>query len=194
DALVVVNPNNPDGRRFAPDALAARAADGRFTLIDESFADPTPEASAVPWSGGEGLLVLKSFGKFFGLAGLRLGFVIGSARDIEGIGDRLGPWAVSGPALEIGRAALADAAWIAETRARLARDGARLDAWSAAMGWGMVGGADLFRLVDTPDAAAAQGRLAEARIWTRAFPYSGTWLRIGLPQPDAWPRLEALVP
>ena len=177
-AAVVVNPNNPDGRRHAPAALAALAETVGLLVVDESFADPTPELSLCPHLGRPGLLVLRSLGKFYGLAGLRLGFALGAPADIARLAELAGPWAVSGPALALGAAALADAAWAEATRARLATEAHRLD---ALVPWPLVGGTALFRTYDTPDAPAAQARLARARIWTRAFPWSPRWLRLGLP-------------
>jgi len=192
DLAVVVNPNNPDGRRFAPADLLALAGQVGRLVVDESFADPQPAWSLAGQTGREGLLVLRSFGKFYGLAGLRLGFVLGSRADIAALADMAGPWPVSGPAIAIGRAALADRAWAEATTARLTAEAARLDALAEGAGWKPLGGCELFRLYDTPDARAAQDRLARARIWSRIFPWSGRWLRLGLPGGDAeWARLAA---
>lgn len=183
DAMVAVHPNNPDGQLWAAEDLTAP-----FTLIDESFCDICPERSLVALAKRPGTLVLKSFGKFWGLAGLRLGFAIGPADLIDPLSEMLGPWPVSGPALEIGAQALEDTAWAANTRVRLATDSNRLDAMMAPHGT-LVGGTDLFRLYDVGDAAAFQDRLAQAHIWSRVFPYSTRWVRLGLPAPDAWDRL-----
>lgn len=192
DLAVVVNPNNPDGRRFAPADLLALAGQVGRLVVDESFADPQPAWSLAGQTGREGLLVLRSFGKFYGLAGLRLGFVLGSRADIAALADMAGPWPVSGPAIAIGRAALADRAWAEATTARLTAEAARLDALAEGAGWKPLGGCELFRLYDTPDARAAQDRLARARMWSRIFPWSGRWLRLGLPGGDAeWARLAA---
>ncbi|MFB2594540.1 threonine-phosphate decarboxylase CobD [Paracoccus sp. p4-l81] len=179
DLAVVVNPNNPDGQTHAPQALRDLAGRVGQLIVDESFADPVPHLSIAADPGPA--LVLRSFGKFYGLAGLRLGFVIGAPDRINGLARRAGPWPVSGAAIAIGCAALTDRAWQAATTARLARDAARLDALTAAAGWSLVGGAHLFRLYHTPDAAAAQERLARGRIWSRIFPWHDHWLRLGLP-------------
>ncbi len=194
DIAVVVNPNNPDGRRWTPDILADLGARVRLLVVDESFADPHPDLSLAPSlaSLGERVLVLRSFGKFYGLAGLRLGFALGGPETIARLRALAGPWAVNGPAIAVGRAALADSAWRTVTLQRLERDAARLDALAAAAGWGLVGGTALFRTYETENAVAAQARLARARLWTRVFPHSGRWLRTGLPGTDAaWARLEA---
>jgi cobalamin biosynthetic protein CobC len=186
DAMVVVHPNNPDGRLW-------RAADLplALTVIDESFCDVMPEASLIGQSARPGRIVLKSFGKFWGLAGLRLGFAIGDPSIIAALAERLGPWPVSGPALEIGARALADTGWAADTRARLTRDAARLDAIMTARGAWIEGGTPLFRLYRVDDALAWQQRLARAHVWSRVFPYSSGWLRLGLPAPDRFAQFEA---
>lgn len=179
---VMVHPNNPDGRQWQAHDLT------QTTIIDESFCDVTPDASLIAHATRPGTIILKSFGKFWGLAGLRLGFAIGDPSLIAKLAQGIGPWAVSGPALAIGTRALNDPDWAAQTRARLAADAARLDAM---IGLPVVGGTTLFRLYDTPDAAALQTRLARHHIWTRVFPYSTRWLRLGLPgTPDHWARLQ----
>ncbi|KIC39953.1 alpha-ribazole phosphatase [Ruegeria sp. ANG-R] len=185
-ARVIVHPNNPDGRIWQE-----ADADAPLTVIDESFCDVTPDASLVHLAERPGVVVLKSFGKFWGLAGLRLGFAIGHPDLIARLNDLTGPWAVSGPALRIGEQALRDRAWAAATRDRLAKDAARLDRLLTTRGARLVGGTSLFRLYDVDDAAAWQDRLARAHIWSRVFPYSETYLRLGLPTADGWARLEA---
>lgn len=191
DAAILVNPNNPDGRRWPTALVADLASRNGLVIVDESFADPEPELSVCPSLRPDGrVLALRSFGKFYGLAGLRLGFVLGAAAEVTALTAAAGPWAVSGPALDAGALALADTAWTAATRTRLAADARRLDRLAETAGWRLVGGTGLFRLYDTPDAAAAQERLARARIWSRTFPYSASWLRLGLPVPASeWDRL-----
>lgn len=192
DLAVVVNPNNPDGRSQDPDRLLALAEGVGRLVVDESFADPRPELSVAARAGRHGMLVLRSFGKFYGLAGLRLGFVLGGARDIAALEAMAGPWPVTGAAIEVGRIALGDRAWAAATTARLNAEALAMDRIGAAAGWTPLGGAELFRLFATPDAGAAQARLARARIWSRIFPYSRHWIRLGLPGDSAeWARLAA---
>ncbi|SIO32757.1 L-threonine O-3-phosphate decarboxylase [Rhodovulum sp. ES.010] len=188
---VLVNPNNPDGRRLAPRTLRRLAGGVGLLVVDESFADPHPELSLLTGPCPENAIVLRSFGKFYGLAGLRLGFALGAQAHLDRMRERAGPWTVSGPALEIGAHALGDAAWRNTSIARLAAEVERADALARAAGWHLVGGTALFRLYDTPDAGAAQAHLARARIWSRIFPWSSRWLRLGLPgSPDEWQRLE----
>lgn len=186
---VYVHPNNPDGRLWR--SIPQTGPD--LTIIDESFCDTCPEQSHIARATRPGTIVLKSFGKFWGLAGLRLGFAIGQRKTIGRLTELLGPWPVPGPALEIGARALADTDWIDATRDRLARDAMRLDARLNDIGARLVGGTDLFRTYAMPGRAADwQGKLARAHVWTRVFPYSDTWMRFGLPGSDAdWAQLEA---
>lgn len=191
---IVVNPNNPDGCRYSPKDLLALLPRVRHLVIDESFVDAVPELSLASEAGRPGLLILRSFGKFYGLAGLRLGFAIGHAADIGKLAAASGPWPVSGAAIAIGCRALRDDAWAKATSARLARDCVRLDDMAQALGWRFVGGAPLFRLYETPDALAAQEKLARGQIWSRVFAQNPTWLRLGLPGVEAeWSRLAEVL-
>ncbi|RPE63194.1 L-threonine O-3-phosphate decarboxylase [Pacificibacter maritimus] len=201
---VYVHPNNPDGRLWPATQMGGRA----LTVIDESFCDVAPEASHIELSADHGTVVLKSFGKFWGLAGLRLGFAIARHSTLHpeitlrkglqkervpdvSLTDMLGPWAVSGPALEIGARALEDTDWAQMTRIRLSKDAARLDRIMTAKGATSIGGTTLFRLYEVDNASAWQTRLAKGKVWSRIFPYSKSWLRLGLPAPDQWDQLEA---
>jgi cobalamin biosynthesis protein CobC len=183
---VLVHPNNPDGRLWPNLDLGTRP----LTVVDESFCDVTPEQSHTAKAGQKGLVILKSFGKFWGLAGVRLGFAVGDDR-LARMADLLGPWPVSGPALAVGTAALNDPGWASDTRARLARDAARLDALMVKRGAQVVGGTTLFRLYQVEAATHWQHRLARGHVWSRVFPYAHNWLRLGLPAPDRWAQLEA---
>jgi len=186
DARVLVHPNNPTGRLWSAADLTAP-----LMVIDESFCDICPEASLIEEARQPGRIVLKSFGKFWGLAGARLGFAIGDPALIAKLADFIGPWAVSGPALGLGTQALRDEVWATETRARLAEGTKRLDALLVAKGAEVAGGTDLFRLYDVDDASVWQGKLARSHVWSRIFPYSKTYLRLGLPATDRWDQLEA---
>lgn len=185
DAVVAVHPNNPDGRVWTSVELNAP-----ITIIDESFCDVMPEASLMHLAQRPGTIILKSFGKFWGLAGLRLGFAIGDPAIIEKLSAFLGPWNVSGPALAVGAEALADPQWADETRKRLTADAARLDALMDNQGAPLIGGTSLFRLYEVANAKAAQDHLAKHHIWSRTFPYADNWLRLGLPAPDRWAQIE----
>jgi cobalamin biosynthetic protein CobC len=188
DVVVATNPNNPDGRRLPAGDLVAFAAimarRGGLLVVDEAFAEVTPEVSVAGAAGMDGLCVLRSFGKFYGLAGLRLGFALGATGLLRRLEADLGPWAVSGPAIEIGRLALGDEAWARTTRERLSEASAQLDALLAAHGLSVLGGTDLYRLVETDRAGALFEALGRRGILARAFDAHPRWLRFGLP-PDA---------
>lgn len=187
DVVVLTNPNNPDGRVTSPTALAASAqeltARDGWLVVDEAFADAVPEISVVGLAAQGNTVVLRSFGKFFGLAGLRLGFAIAPPAMTRMIEARLGDWPVSGPAAVIGAAALADIAWQQDMHARLVREAAALDDVLAAAGLNVVGGTPLFRFIDDPRAAALYEALWARQIYARRFADRPAWLRIGLP-PD----------
>ncbi len=199
DLAIVTNPNNPDGRLFAKEELASvagkLASRGGVLLVDEAFMDVAPPAASLAGEVGRGnVVVLRSFGKFFGLAGLRLGFALAAPDLTERIAARLGPWAVSGPALGVGAQALADRAWIAATRARLAQAAGRLDHILTASGLDIVGGTTLFRLVRCQAADALFQHLGRAGIFVRRFADHPLWLRFGLPAAEPeWRRLEQAV-
>ncbi len=183
--VIVVNPNNPDGRSHDPDTLTALARrlgpKGGLLIVDEAFCDVALELSTMAQAGLPGLLILRSFGKFFGLAGLRLGFAFGSDIVIEKLKQRLGPWPVSGAALEIGIKALGDRPWINRSRKHLASARKVLETSLAANGLFPVGGTDLFVLVQHARAKDLHDHLISNHILTRPFPGREDWLRIGIP-------------
>jgi cobalamin biosynthetic protein CobC len=196
DTAVLCNPNNPDGRVESPDAVmgaAARlAARGGRLIVDEAFCDTRPDLSVAPGAGGPGLIVLRSLGKIYGLAGLRVGFAATEPSVAAALAARLGPWAVSGPALSVARRALDDGDWLAAQGARLAIDCDRLDSVLTAKGFKIIGGTDLFRLIETPAAGSLFDHLARSGIWVRRFSGYPTWLRFGLPgRDDEWRKVEA---
>lgn len=187
--VVIVNPNNPDGRIVDCTALArlaeiVAARDGMMVL-DEAFADLDPGISAVALCKDWPVVVLRSFGKFYGLAGLRLGFAIGPQRLIARIGEAMGPWICSGPALVVGRAALEDDRWANETRNGLREQAVKLGAVLQAAGFVSAGGTTLFRLVRHRHASAYHTALARRQIWCRRFDWADDLLRFGLPPDDA---------
>ena len=186
--VVVVNPNNPDGRLFSREALLDLhrrvAGSGGLLVVDEAFGDMRPDAAVAPLAGDDmpGLVVFRSFGKFFGLAGLRLGFVIGETSLIDRIEDGLGPWAVSGPALTIATGLMSSDT--AAIRRSIEARKAALDAVLAGAGLAVVGGTGLFSLVDHADAAGLHEGLCRHYVLVRPFDYDARWLRFGL-APDA---------
>ena len=197
DVGVVVNPNNPDGRQIPPDLLAETARSlsrrGGLLIADEAFMDVLPPRdSLVPDFPGAGAVVLRSFGKIYGLAGLRLGFAAASQEVATQLRRAIGPWAVSGPAIDIGRRALADAGWLTEAVARLQSEATRLDRMLQAAGFEIAGGTPLFRLAARRDASHWFDQLGRAGILTRPFLARPDWLRFGIPHaPADWARLEA---
>jgi cobalamin biosynthetic protein CobC len=199
---IVVNPNNPDGRILGKDALLALAdaqqRRGGLLVVDEAFMDVGPaDAGLAAEVGRGGIVVLRSFGKFFGLAGLRLGFALAAPPLAARLDAMLGPWAVAGPAIAIGETALADTGWAQATRVSLGRAAQRLDALlvetlSGRAGLEIVGGTVLFRLVRTAAAGELFHHLGRAGILVRRFAEQPAWLRFGLPHgEDAWARLRA---
>jgi cobalamin biosynthetic protein CobC len=182
---VVVSPNNPDGRLADRNGLLRAATElesrGGWLVIDESFADVVETGGGVSAGVSSAIIALRSFGKFFGLAGLRLGFAIAAPAVARRLAEALGPWPVSGPAIAIGTAALADAAWQQQMRRRLADAARRLDEVLAQAGHTVIGGTSLFRLMRHPHATELHEQLARRRIWTRVFPRHPELMRLGLP-------------
>jgi cobalamin biosynthetic protein CobC len=181
--IVIVNPNNPDGRTYEPEMLVAlcrrMAASGGLVVVDEAFGDTVPGASVASQVAGlSNLIVLRSFGKFFGLAGLRLGFVVADSMVLDRFENWLGPWAVSGPALSIAASLLrSDTAPI---RRAIAERSAALRAVLESGGLRICGGSGLFSLVDHPSADALHSHLCRHRILVRKFDYAPHWLRFGV--------------
>lgn len=193
DVVVIVNPNNPDGRVTDPAELAGVAAilhrRGGWLVVDEAFGDLDDEAS-IAGLDLPGTIVLRSFGKAYGLAGVRLGFAIGDKGFSARIREELGPWAVSGPALALGAQALGDAPWLTDQKVRLSRACLTLDALLTGAGFHIVGGTRLFRLARHPHAGDWFERLARTGIWVRKFSHEQTILRCGIPQEEAWDILK----
>lgn len=188
NALVVVNPNNPDGRVWGRGEMVRlaeiMALRHGWLIIDEAFADCDPQLSSVPLLGGpdmpENIIVLRSFGKFFGLAGVRLGFAVAPQAICVQLEHLFGPWAVSGPALEVGAKALSDVTWVEQTRLMLFQRSQRLRAVLQNAGLEIVGGTPLFTLTEAGNAAALHESLCRQRIMTRRFPAQPGWLRFGV--------------
>jgi cobalamin biosynthesis protein CobC len=195
DVLVLINPNNPTGHRFPRRQLlqwhARIAARGGWLVVDEAFADTDPAESLAGLTDREGLIVLRSLGKFFGLAGARVGFVLAAAPLRYALDEVLGPWTVAGPARFVARGALDDRSWQAAMRAQLTAHSARLSALLGRHGLAPAGGCGLFQWVPTEAAAAVHESLARRGILTRLFATPRS-LRFGLPgrEPD-WQRLES---
>ncbi|MDP2331697.1 MAG: threonine-phosphate decarboxylase CobD [Reyranella sp.] len=179
DVVVIVNPNNPTGRLLPPAAL--RRSKG-LLVVDEAFVDLLPREASLAGRLPANTIVLRSFGKAYGLAGVRLGFAIAERPIVDRIRDELGPWAVSGPALKIGRRALGNSAWLQAAATRLATDRRTLDALLVSAGCEILGGTPLFCLARHADAAGLADRLARQGIHVRRFAGEPQWVRFGLPE------------
>jgi cobalamin biosynthesis protein CobC len=196
-AMTVVNPNNPNGRIVARaqlqslhDELSHR---GGVLIVDEAFGDLEPQHCVADIAGSgtaARMIVLRSFGKFYGLAGVRLGFVIASTTIATQLRQLQGDWPVSVDALKAGLAAYADSAWAQRTRARLARSAQRLDKLLVSAAMDIVGGTSLYRLARAANAQARFTQLISHGVLVRPFDYDPTLLRFGLPGTrDDWQRL-----
>ncbi|MES2300979.1 MAG: threonine-phosphate decarboxylase [Pseudomonadota bacterium] len=197
--LILANPNNPDGRLLNRaellDVLARRGEAG-WLMLDEAFADGHPGHSLADMvDDSRRLVIFRSFGKFFGLAGLRLGFVLAPRELIARLRARLGAWPVSSAAIAIGTDAYRDRTWIEAMRVRLVDEAAELDAGLVARGYGVKGACPLFRLIECDDGGALFKHLARHAILTRPFEGHPRWLRLGLPgSRDALARFIAALP
>lgn len=184
DVVVVVNPNNPTGETVPPALLldwAARLrARGGWLVVDEAFGDTAPTLSVAAHAAQPGLIVLRSVGKFFGLAGLRLGFVAAHETVLAGLAGLLGPWAVSGPAQDIALLALGDTAWQQETQRQLERAGDRMRALLQAHGI-ESNGTPLFQWWPEAHPEAFHEHMARRGIWCRLFREAARGIRLGLP-------------
>ncbi|NRR34183.1 threonine-phosphate decarboxylase [Oxalobacteraceae bacterium] len=194
DVMVVCNPNNPTGALIAPAQLLAwaekLAARGGWLVVDEAFGDTLPAFSVARDSAQRGLIVLRSVGKFFGLAGVRLGFVAAHPELLEQLADQLGPWAVSGPAQQIAIAALRDRDWQRGMLTQLSASGTRLRQLLLEHGIQSSGTA-LFQWWPEPQAQQFWEHMAERGIWVRLFPQAARGIRLGLPPDEAgWQKLS----
>lgn len=193
-SVLLCNPNNPTARCLPRSALLDAATQlqrrGGWLIVDEAFADADPDNCLTPLAGSAvapNLIVLRSLGKFFGLAGARVGFVFGAPEKLGRLREAIGPWPLSGPARAVARQALADVAWQAQTRRALAVAAERLAALLAP--YGQVAGSALFATLNTPHAAALFAHLARRAILARRFD-AHALLRFGLPAGEAdWARL-----
>ncbi len=203
DVAIVVNPNNPDGRLFDPEQLCNIARKLSLLIVDEAFADVQSDISLVVRLGhltahadSGRVVILRSFGKFFGLAGVRLGFALLTESTLATrLQETLGPWAVGGAALRLGTIALSDDSWISATKNWLHITATRLDSVLTAAGLVVTGGTDLFRLVDCGTACSTiYEKLGQAGILVRAFTSLPSHLRFGLPgsMPE-WQRLTEIL-
>lgn len=202
DVLVVINPNNPLADRCDATRLLGWLRTlqrrGGWLVVDEAFADAEPAHSMAAHVGEPGLIVLRSLGKFFGLAGVRCGFALCAREFARPLQTALGPWPLSGPAAALARRALLDAAWQRDARSRL-----QMHSRACAELLAQVFGADrvrhtaLFASVELPAATAAnvQDWLARDGIWVRLVGLDAdtALLRFGLAAvaTPSWRRLQS---
>ena len=194
DVLIIINPNNPTAQQFSKEQLLTwhqrLQQRGGWLIVDEAFIDSTSENSLSSHPMTEGLIILRSVGKFFGLAGIRSGFILGTDKILNPLNEHLGPWAVSNPSRYITAAALADKQWQDETRAYLKKEATRLASLLTKYGLKPDGQADLFIWIKSTDAKNINQQLAQQGVLTRLFqqPLS---LRFGLPKDEGqWLKLE----
>ena len=191
ELAVICSPNNPTGIQLTSGHIHEVASHTEYLILDESFADMTDIS---PYSAeqtpAKNSIILKSFGKFFGLAGLRLGFVIGAEDFIAALREHIGPWPVSGMAIEIAIQAFSDSSWHASTCASLRQLSDQMDHLAVSAGLSVLGGTPLFRLYQAENASAFQHHLAQYQLWSRCFSYAPDWIRLGIAPPADMPRLE----
>lgn len=190
---VIVNPNNPSGKLFSREELlglhAQLAARGSWLVVDEAFMDATPEHSLASACPLPGLIVLRSLGKFFGLAGARVGFVLAEENILRSLAELLGPWTIAAPSRHVATVALRDADWQRTARDVLPLVSQRLAELLHISGLTPNGGSTLFQWTCCTDAAHVHEQLAQQGILTRLYdaPHS---VRFGLPRDETqWLRL-----
>lgn len=196
--IMLCNPNNPTAitqtRSALLDAAAQLQRRGGWLIVDEAFGDADPDNCVAPLAGSEdapNLIVLRSLGKFFGLAGARVGFIFGAPEKLDRLREALGPWPLSGPARAVARHALADTLWHTQARADLVAAGQRLAALLAPLG--EVSSTTLFSTVATPEVSVLSEHFAHRAILIRRFDAHGL-LRVGLPGDRAgWQRLTQAI-
>lgn len=191
---IICNPNNPDGRLLSKEQLniiiRKWGAVGNYLIIDEAYMDFIDQGMA-SYIADTNLIILRSFGKSYGLAGLRLGFLLAQPKIIQKIQCMLGNWVVSGPALQIASQALQDKQWFIKTKRQLEQQQSRLGQIVRSVSLFTVGKTLLFRLVEYQKAQDLWKYLALRGIWVRSFDYNSMWLRFGLPHEEqGWQRLE----
>tara|TARA_Y100000590_G_scaffold467150_1_gene644999 strand:- start:3543 stop:4568 length:1026 start_codon:yes stop_codon:yes gene_type:complete len=184
--IIIVNPNNPDGKMYEQSKVGRILENidkqGGLLIIDESFMDSTPECGFRDNIQNRNVIIIRSFGKFFGLPGLRLGFLYGNSRYIREIEKSIGPWPISSSSIEIGIKALQDDKWILKTISELKSNSGKLSDLFSSLNIKIVGRTNYFILIEYDDAILLNNMLARKGIWTRSFSYNSKWLRIGLPR------------
>ena len=177
DIAIIVNPNNPTGKVIAEEILDDLSKKVRILIIDESF----KMFSSRRIQKFDNVIQINSLGKFFGLAGVRLGFVSGPSDFIKSVRGMLGPWPVSSVAAEIGIIALNDKTWISEMEKILLEGSNVLHEACNTKNWKLVGKTNLFHTYATSNCVEVEEQFAAHYIWIRTFDYSKSWVRLGIP-------------
>jgi len=187
DIAIIVNPNNPTGKVIADEMLEDLSKKVRILIIDESFKMFSTRRTL----NFSNIIQINSLGKFFGLAGIRLGFVSGPSDFIKAVKEMLGPWPVSSLAAEIGIVALNDRVWISEMEKLLVTESNALHEACNSRNWELVGRTSLFHTYATSSCLEVEKQFAAHGIWVRTFDYSETWVRLGIPTSEnQWERVK----
>jgi len=193
DVLILCNPNNPTGQRFNKNQLLAwhqqLTSRGAWLIVDEAFMDTTPEDSVASTAHLPNLIVLRSLGKFFGLAGARVGFLLAEKNMLALAQEKIGPWSITGPSRHMASHALRNGKWQAEASKALSSNSQQLSKLLHQYGLTPTGGTDFFQFVTTAKAVAIHEALAKQGIWVRLFKEASA-LRFGLPAHRHWHQLE----
>ena len=195
DVLIIVNPNNPTGELIPASQLlqwhAHLSQRGGWLIVDEAFIDVSPANSLASHSALPNLIILRSLGKFFGLAGLRVGFVLAATQLLEQIEQTLGPWPIATASRYLATRALQDTDWQQQISNTLQQASLRLDALLRDYQLAPSGGTALYKWIKTTDAAKLHDALARRGVLTRLFENPPS-LRFGLPGTEqAWAQLDA---
>lgn len=183
---ILVNPNNPDGKNYDVKDLIVLSKKVNVLIVDESFVEASETSSIISYINQEtnNIIVIKSFGKLYGLAGLRLGFVFSGRSLIKEFKKVFSFWPVSKVSIKIASKAVIDSKWMIRTQIKLKKKAKILDDIMKSIDFELVGGTNLFRLYSTPNSLSSQKFLAKKFIWSRIFSYSEKWLRLGIPSDD----------
>ncbi|WP_433050778.1 Rv2231c family pyridoxal phosphate-dependent protein CobC [Dactylosporangium sp. CS-033363] len=189
DLVVVGNPTNPTSVLHEATDLARFTRPGRVTVVDEAFADTVPgEPESLAGARDlPGLLVIRSLTKTWGLAGLRIGYVLGPAPLLDRLREHAPLWSVSTPALAAAIACASERAVHTEREiaVRLVADRAHLVAALERAGVRVAGRpASSFVLIRVDDGERVRAALRERGFAVRrgeTFPGLGPdWLRIAV--------------
>ena len=188
---IVVNPNNPTGKWYTEQELETLSKKVEYLIIDQSFHSISSRKTQ---KLKKNIIRINSFGKFFGLAGIRLGFVSGPFEIIKSLEKLVGPWQVSNFALDIGLQALTDSKWIFTAEKTLMQSSQNLKDLFVPVNWKLIGDTFLFHTYSTENAKKIEEQFAMEQIWIRTFDYSDKWVRIGIPgKEEEWERIKKVI-